>query len=82
MKKKESVRWDDLKEWISKVSNFAEEFIENHAEDVYLYGGGRASFFYLKYLASKGIPVKGIIETNPAHSPLGGGQVSAPNMEP
>lgn len=78
MKKKESVRWDDLKEWISKVSNFAEEFIENHAEDVYLYGGGRASFFYLKWLASKKIPVKGIIETNSASSPLGGGQMSLP----
>ncbi len=74
MREKESIRWDNLEEWIRMVPNYAEEFVKKHEKEVYLYGGGRASYFYQKYLASKEIPVKGIIETNPAHSLFGGGR--------
>lgn len=78
MKEKEFVRWENLKDWIRTTPNFAEEFIKNHEGEVYLYGGGRASYYYQKYLASKRIPVKGIIETNPAQQSTRGGQTSVP----
>ncbi len=55
------VKWSYLKEWVSWVENEAERFIKTHKKNVFIYGAGIAGYWYLKYLRSQNIEVKGFI---------------------
>lgn len=55
------VNWSELKQWVSTAENKAERFLQTHKENVFIYGAGIAGYWYLKYLESKDVNVKGFI---------------------
>ncbi|MBO7484665.1 MAG: FkbM family methyltransferase [Spirochaetaceae bacterium] len=55
------VKWNGMKEWVSTVENEAERFLKTRKENVFIYGAGIAGYWYLKYLRSREVDVKGYI---------------------
>lgn len=58
------IEWEKLKDWVSTAENEAERFLKTHKKNVFIYGAGNAAYWYLKYLRSKEVDVKGYIVSN------------------
>lgn len=66
IEEKENCGWNDLKQWVAYATNLTEHFVEENKKVIFLYGGGHACYWYIKFFTGRGISIQGIIESDPS----------------
>ncbi len=58
-------QWGDMPMFVKNSENLSERFLKNRSKTVFLYGGGIAGGWYMKWFEANGVKVNAVIESNP-----------------